>query len=96
MSGVGANIERSQIPIPDAIKKFVSPEQALDWALYGGEDFELVLCLPPAIAEELVKQLGVGAAIVGEITADSEVILSDRTNENPDQVLSLSRGFQHF
>lgn len=96
MSDVGANIERSQIPIPDAIKKFVSPEQALDWALYGGEDFELVLCLPPAIAEELVKQLGVGAAIVGEITADSEVILSDRTNENPDQVLSLSRGFQHF
>lgn len=96
MSGVGANIERSQIPIPDTIKKFVSPEQALDWALYGGEDFELVLCLPPAIAEELVKQLGVGAAIVGKITADSEVILSDRTNENPDQVLSLSQGFQHF
>ncbi len=96
MSGVGANIDRSQIPIPDAIKKFVSPEQALDWALYGGEDFELVLCLPPAIAEELVKQLGVGAAIVGKITADSEVILSDRTNENPDQVLSLSQGFQHF
>ena len=94
-SGVGATIERSQIPIPSALKK-LSPQQALDWALYGGEDFELVLCMPPEKAQVLVQQLGDGAAIVGKITAGAEVILSDRTSENPNQVLSLSRGFQHF
>ena len=77
------------------LESLVSPEQALNWALYGGEDFELVLCMPPQIAEELVKHLGKGAAIVGEIVADTEVVLC-HTNENPDQVLSLSRGFQHF
>jgi len=96
MSGVGAKIERSQIPIPAALQHLVSAEQAIEWALYGGEDFELVLCLPPDIAQVLVQKLGEGAAIAGEITPDSAVILRDRTNKNPDQVLSLSRGFQHF
>jgi thiamine-monophosphate kinase len=96
MSGVGAKIERSQIPMPTTLQRLVAPEEALDWALYGGEDFELVLCLPPDIAQVLVQKLGEGAAIAGEITPDSAVILRDRTNKNPDQVLSLSRGFQHF
>jgi len=35
-------------------------EQALNWALYGGEDFELVLCLSPEPADLLVQQLGEG------------------------------------
>jgi thiamine-monophosphate kinase len=95
MSGVGAKIERSQIPIPAVLESLVSPEQALNWALYGGEDFELVLCMPLQTAQVLVKRLGDKAAIVGEIVADAEVVLC-HTNENPDQVLSLSRGFQHF
>ncbi len=95
MSGVGAKIERNQIPIPAAVHSLVSPEQAIDWALSGGEDFELVLCLPPDIAQELVQKLGKGAAIVGKIVAERAVVLS-RTNKNPAQVLSLSRGFQHF
>jgi thiamine-monophosphate kinase len=95
-SGVGAKIERNRIPMPAALNNWVSPEQALDWALYGGEDFELVLCLPPKIAEALVQQLGTGASVVGTI-ADSEAFhLLDQTGEYPDQVLTLSRGFQHF
>jgi thiamine-monophosphate kinase len=95
-SNVAAKIERSNIPIPDALNKWVSPEQALEWALYGGEDFELVLCLPPEPAEALVQQLGEGAAVVGTITTDSAVQLIDQTGESPNQVLSLSRGFQHW
>jgi len=96
MSGVGAKIERNQIPIPATLKNWVSPDQALDWALYGGEDFELVLCLPPDTAQALVKQLGNGAAMVGKITSDSGVKLIDQTSKSPDQVLTLSQGFQHF
>lgn len=95
-SSVGAKIERSHIPIPDALNKWVSQRQALEWALYGGEDFELVLCLPPEPAFALVQQLGDGAAVVGTI-ADSEAVkLIDQTGENPDEVLILNRGFQHF
>lgn len=94
-SGVGAKIEQSQIPVPAALKNWV-PSPALEWALYGGEDFELVLCLPPDLATVLVQKLGNDAAIVGTITPDLEVLLSDKTGKNPDQVLTLSRGFQHF
>jgi len=96
ISGVGAKIERNQIPIPGTLKNWVSPDQTLDWALYGGEDFELVLCLPPDTAQALVQQLGNGAAVVGAIADGSAVLLTDKTGKNPDQVLTLSQGFQHF
>ncbi|MBV8884667.1 MAG: thiamine-phosphate kinase [Chroococcidiopsidaceae cyanobacterium CP_BM_RX_35] len=95
-SGVGARIDRCQITIPAALNSWVSPEQALEWALYGGEDFELVLCLPLESAQVLVQHLGEGAAIVGTITSNPLVQLIDQTGESPDQVLTLSRGFQHF
>lgn len=96
MSGVGARIDCDRIPIPPALSDFVSSTQALEWTLYGGEDFELVLCLPPEIAEALIERLGEGAAIIGTITAELEIILGDRANKNPDRVLNCDRGFQHF
>ncbi|MUL37494.1 thiamine-phosphate kinase [Gloeocapsopsis dulcis] len=95
MSQVGAKVERSQIPLADELKDW-SSLQALDWALYGGEDFELVLCLPPAIAQALVERLGNQAAIIGEIIEEPGVYLTDRTGKTPGEVLNLNRGFQHF
>lgn len=95
MSQVGAKVERSQIPLLNELQEW-SSQQALEWALYGGEDFELVLCLPPAIAQVLVECLGNQAAIVGEIIEEPVVYLVDRVGKNPDELLSLNRGFQHF
>lgn len=97
-SGVGASVERTDVPIPLPLTRTASltAEQALGWALYGGEDFELVLTLPPAIATYLVQQLGDGAAIIGEIVAGTAVQLVDRTGQHPAIALSLSQGFQHF
>lgn len=95
-SGVGAILEAPQISLPAAFERWLTPEQALEYALYGGEDFELVLCLPKAPASTLVKHLGHGAAIVGTITSGTTVILHDENQKIPDQVLSLSQGFQHF
>ncbi|MGA7936987.1 MAG: thiamine-phosphate kinase [Kovacikia sp.] len=95
-SGVGARVERHQIPLPSALTGWVGTEQALHWALYGGEDFELVLCLPPQEAEDLLQQLQAGAAIVGRITSDPEIWLVDQSNNYPAQQLILEQGFQHF
>lgn len=95
-SQVGAKIERNSIPIAPALSQLVPPDRALEWALYGGEDFELVLCLPPAAAKRLVDQLGAGAAIVGTITSQPDVWLIDSAGIYPDQLLTLSQGFQHF
>jgi thiamine-monophosphate kinase len=95
-SQVGAVIESSKIPLPSAFEKWLTPEKALEYALYGGEDFELVLCLPLEPALKLVQKLGTGAAIIGTITPSSTVILHHKKAEIPNQVLSLSQGFQHF
>jgi thiamine-monophosphate kinase len=95
-SGVGARLDREQIPIHPALRKWVSAEQAMQWALYGGEDFELVLCLPKASAQALVEQLGEGSAIVGTITSSPEVRVVDSTGRYSDQILDLEKGFQHF
>lgn len=95
-SGVGAKVDRQKIPIPHIFRELVSPETALDWALYGGEDFELVLFLPIANAELLVEKMGNGAAIVGITTESTDIWLTDSSGIYPDLVLKLDRGFQHF
>ena len=99
LSGVGAKLDRASIPIDPALKQWVSAEQAIDWALYGGEDFELVLCLPLEQAQQWVSQMQ-GSAIVGEITSDLAVHLIDTVAEFGGESsicdLSLNQGFQHF
>ncbi|MGD2180438.1 thiamine-phosphate kinase [Lusitaniella coriacea] len=90
-SGVGAEIEESAIPLPDGLKELVGSQKALEWALYGGEDFELVLCLQEALAVRFVEELGGNAAIIGRIIAGSDAIIQDSK-----EVLSLEQGFQHF
>ncbi|WP_413198685.1 thiamine-phosphate kinase [Nostoc piscinale] len=95
-SNVGAVIDRQKIPFPAIFTNWLKPEQAIEYALYGGEDFELVLCLPPTQANALVQQLNQDAAIIGSITSGSQVLLRDQHQQIPDQVLSLSQGFQHF
>jgi thiamine-monophosphate kinase len=94
-SQVGARLDRSQIPIHPALRRWVSLDKAISWALYGGEDFELVLCLPPEFAQRLVEQIE-GAAIVGIVTSDPEIRVVDPIAETPDEILTLDRGFQHF
>ncbi|NJP11829.1 MAG: thiamine-phosphate kinase [Leptolyngbyaceae cyanobacterium RU_5_1] len=95
-SGIGARIERNQIPIPPMLIEWVTPEQAMNWALYGGEDFELVLCLPPEVAQILVDQLGDRAAMIGTTTLEPEVWLVDSSGSYPNERLTFEQGFQHF
>lgn len=96
MSGVGAKLERSQIEYPPNLLQSMSPEEALYWTLYGGEDFELVLCLPLELAEKLVERLGNGAAIIGTITRELKVILVDNQERYSPQELTMNEGFKHF
>ncbi|MEM8780183.1 MAG: thiamine-phosphate kinase [Cyanobacteria bacterium P01_G01_bin.49] len=94
MSKVGAKIEQSCLCSCASLSEWVSPEQALEWVLYGGEDFELVLCLPERLGIKLVERLGKGAAIIGTIIDEPYVILVDKNNQPRE--LSLLEGFQHF
>jgi thiamine-monophosphate kinase len=95
-SGVGAKVDRQKIPIPHILSEIVSTQTALDWALYGGEDFELVLFLPIANAQLLVEKIGNGATIVGTTTDSTDIWLIDSSGIYADAKLTLDRGFQHF
>jgi thiamine-monophosphate kinase len=90
-SGVGAKIDRSAISIHSGLVKLT--ENPLDWVLGGGEDFELVLCLPIPAAHVLVELIGKKAAIIGETTATPEILLVD---DGTEIILNSSSQFQHF
>jgi thiamine-monophosphate kinase len=96
LSGVGAVIEGSLIPVFPALTKLVGQQTAWDWVLRGGEDFELVLCLPEPYALRLVPELGDDAAIIGTITADQKIIMRDASNSAETEIFQLGSGFQHF
>ncbi len=91
-SGVGARLERSALPIPIGLVDWQGAETALNWTLYGGEDFELILCLSGALALELCDRHP-EAIIIGEITTGTKVWIG---TGNDAIELSLDRGFRHF
>jgi thiamine-monophosphate kinase len=94
-SGVGAIVDRGNISIDPARSQF-APATALESALYGGEDFELVLCMPESIATQLVSRLNQGAAIIGRITQQLEILVVDAEDRSHPINLDLRSGFQHF
>ena len=86
-SHVGAKIYWRSLPISRAVRTLAG-DRALDWVLYGGEDFELVVYMPFDIAEQFVWQLS-GAAIIGKIVAGNQIDgITDRKEKRSD--------FQHF
>ncbi len=97
-SQVGAQLWRDRLPMPACLQhtQSLTAAQRLHWTLYGGEDFELVLCLEPALAEPLLAKLGPDAAIIGTIVSGTEVHLIDGSGKPWGEPLTLSQGFQHF
>jgi thiamine-monophosphate kinase len=95
-SGVGAIIDGSQVSVLPALTKLAGRRTAWDWVLHGGEDFELVLCLPEAYAQKLVQGLGNNATIIGRITAEPEIILADAQNLGDAAIFQTRTRFQHF
>lgn len=90
-SGVEARIAVERIPISEALRQ-AFPAQALEWALYGGEDFELLLSAEVSVAKHLLEELP-GAVWIGEVTGwdpQGTVWLKDG------QALSRQQAFQHF
>ncbi|MGC9504884.1 thiamine-phosphate kinase [Baaleninema sp.] len=91
-SGVSAQLWPESLPVSPDVTAMVSAETARNWTLYGGEDFELVLCLSPSHAQRFVEALP-GASVVGEIVTGEGAWLVDGESREP---LTMQGGFQHF
>ncbi|MEO0834757.1 MAG: thiamine-phosphate kinase [Cyanobacteria bacterium J06642_3] len=75
-SGVGAVMDFSCVEIFSGLVEMVGQKTAAQWVLYGGEDYELVLCLPSEFASKLIDNLGKNAAIIGKIVDNSTIKLA--------------------
>lgn len=95
-SGMGACLNLSSIPIAAAAEELSKKtgRPAIEHALGDGEDFELVLAVPPAAAKQLLDEqpLDVPLTGIGEIVPKRGLWQSDEAgNKTPLQV----QGFEH-
>jgi thiamine-monophosphate kinase len=74
-SGCGALINCDALPIHPSTR-CLAKGAAIDWALYGGEDYELLIALPEASAKLLISalaQVGLLGTTIGVCTKSLEV-----------------------
>jgi len=97
-SGGGAVVHADSVPISEAACRIVKQEKGkqkpLDRALYDGEDFELILAVPPAEAERMLRDqpLSVKLTDIGEFVAEKGLWLEKgkkRTALQP-------KGYEHI
>jgi thiamine-monophosphate kinase len=68
-SGLAAHIDIGRLPLSAALRAFATPQQARDWAVSGGDDYELLLAVPPsrlAALEHEADGLGLHLTVIGE------------------------------
>jgi thiamine-monophosphate kinase len=95
MSGVGFVI--SSVPVADEVKRFAEFNglDALELALYGGEEYELVVTVKPKLwvdAETAVEAVGGRLLPVGKVTRNRQVLLDVDGKKRPVE----ARGWEHF
>lgn len=95
-SGLGATIFSSQLPMSEALKKSVNPEDALYLALAAGGDYELCFTISAEYEkdlERLSQALTLPCACIGEVKAGAGLEIMDEHNR---VIPVTSLGWEHF
>ncbi len=95
-SGVGAVIEQASLPTAKVVYDYVPEDKALDYTLYGGDEYELCFTVPKGKAVEMeasLKAKGLTVYCIGEITQGDKLMLK-REDKPPIELAQV--GFQHF
>ncbi len=91
-SKVGAKLQLEQLPLDPSLKQ-IEPRHAWQYALAGGDDYELCFTISPQNYEKLQQQqLDVPLTIIGEITQQSGLLFEYMGDIYPLHV----HGYQHF
>lgn len=97
-SGVGLRIEAARLPMADATRSVAVALgiDALELALCGGEDYELLFTARPDLADELAARVtdatGVAVTVIGSVTAERDRILVREDGTEG----TLAGGWRHF
>jgi len=93
-NGVGARIEVARVPISPPVKKGFG-ERALELALSGGEDYELLFTASTEVMDKVRAKASCPITVIGEILAEKagEITLVD---ENGKPFHLTKTGWDHF
>ncbi|HWU77847.1 MAG TPA: thiamine-phosphate kinase [Rhodanobacter sp.] len=95
-SGVGAEIDAALLPRSSALLGLYDEPTALQFALSGGDDYELCFCVPASRVAQVqadLSRLGGGATRIGRIVAGEGVRVRSRDGAWLD---AGSAGWEHF
>jgi thiamine-monophosphate kinase len=93
-SKVGAVVRTADVPIHPSLKK-AFPDRAMDLALGGGEDYELLFTAPNETIEKVKARSKVPITVIGEITSTHPGAVSLLDAQGNDYPLKKS-GWDHF
>lgn len=96
-SSVGMRIYKEQIPLSPELQAAAAMlgKTAVDYALYGGEDYQLVFTIAPAQFKLAAQvDMGVRLTVIGEVTDQSQgvILVSEDGRASPLQ----AKGYNHF
>jgi thiamine-monophosphate kinase len=97
-SGVGARLDSGALPISEATRTTANllHRDAVEFALNGGEDYELLMAVAPGDVDDVTKAIvdaGTSITPVGEITKSGMRIMAPN---GTDEIPAESRGWDHF
>jgi thiamine-monophosphate kinase len=94
-SGMGASIDIDKLPLSAALRAIADPQQAREWALSAGDDYELLFTVSPpryVALQSAAQRLNLTLSIIGETRAAAGLSwLLDGAVFTP-----RSSGFDHF
>jgi thiamine-monophosphate kinase len=93
--GLGATVDVERLPLSGALRATASPEQSRSWALGAGDDYELLLAVPPERFDALAAragQLNLRLTAIGELRRGNAVTWTSHGAEFTPSV----QGFDHF
>lgn len=96
-SKVGMQIDESAIPIADDTRKVAADARinVVDWALYGGEDYELVGTIAPEQWELMQKSPHNPFRRIGTVKNEHENVVL-RKSDGASQLIMIEKTFQHW
>jgi thiamine-monophosphate kinase len=94
--GLGALIEPDRIPLSSALTTLYTDQQAMAWALSGGEDFELCFTVPverESALQQRLAGLDLRCRRIGRITAEPGLVAQAGDGQRS---ALRSSGYRHF